>query len=467
MFKHWFFAPGTLSAQLRSRTIPPGHREKRFMSRARIMVPLGLSVILAIAAIVVTPRAFEAESLLAARDDPVALADHAIARGFNAEIAQREIEAALAANDPDLAHSFLELARDQNVDVEPDLAGKVELANTGVATAARSLGSFAHGLISGEPDDLSGLAGTAVGDLFVFGDIRDAVREGTRLAKGRPADELILGLACVGLAVTAGTYATAGMAVPARVGLTVVKAARKTGRIGAGMAAWINRSLLETVDWVALRRAAGGASLAAPATAVRAARQAVKLEKAQGLMRLAGDVGRIQAKAGSRAALDGLKLAEGPRDMSRIARLAASKGGKTRAILKLAGRSAILLTVGTFNLAMWVFWAIATILGLISSLKKATERTTERYCARRKVRRARRHARRERQQCGQAQHTPEVAAAGQKSAVIHRTGPMTPQSGEARRLARRWLTSTGRPDEPAGLQQGIILPMRGIRALCS
>ena len=75
--------------------------------------------------------------------------------------------------------------------------------------------------------------------------------------------------------------------------------------------------------------------------------------------------------------------------MSRIARLAAAKGGKTRAILKLAGRGAIVLTVGTFNLATWLFWAAVTLLGFVSSLKRMTERITERYCARRKVRRAR------------------------------------------------------------------------------
>ena len=51
------------------------------------------------------------------------------------------------------------------------------------------------------------LAGTALGDLFVFGDIRDALREGARLAQGQEADRLILGLACVGIAITAGTYA--------------------------------------------------------------------------------------------------------------------------------------------------------------------------------------------------------------------------------------------------------------------
>jgi hypothetical protein len=285
--------------------------------------------------------------------------------------------------------SFLALARERNLPIDPALAEKVERANAGLAIAVRSLGSFARGLVAGEAEDVPGLAGTAVGDLFVLGDVRDALREGTRLASGRDGDELVLGLACVGLAVTAGTYATVGAAAPARVGLTVVKAARKTGRLGGAMAAWINRSLREVVDWTALKRAINSASIAEPAAAMRGAREAVRIEKAQELVRLVGDVGRVQARAGTRAALDGLKLAEGSRDMSKIARLAAAKGGKTRAILKLAGRSAIVLTVGTFNLATWLFWAIVTLFSFVSSLKRMTERITERYCVRRKLRRVR------------------------------------------------------------------------------
>ena len=360
------------------------------MSAARIAVPLTLAVASAFAALAAAPRAFEAQFLLAAQDDPAALADHAVARSFDAAVAPREIGAALAANDRDLAMSFLALARERNLPIDPALAEKVERANAGVAIAARSLGSFARGLVAGEAEDVSGLAGTAVGDLFMLGDVRDALREGTRLASGRDGDELVLGLACVGLAVTAGTYATVGAAAPARVGLTVVKAARKTGRLGGAMAAWINRSLREVVDWTALKRAINSASIAEPAAAMRGAREAVRIEKAQELVRLVGDVGRVQAHAGTRAALDGLKLAEGSRDMSKIARLAAAKGGKTRAILKLAGRGAIVLTVGTFNLATWLFWAIVTLLSFVSSLKRTTERITERYCVRRKLRRVRR-----------------------------------------------------------------------------
>jgi hypothetical protein len=383
------FLPWSLAGAIALGEIGVGAQENDSLTAARIAVPLALAVASPLAALAAAPRAFEAQFLLAAQDDPAALADHAVARAFDAAVAAREIDAALAVDDPDLAMSFLDLARERNVPADPALAEKVERANAGTATTTRAVRSFARGLVVGEAADISGLAGTALGDLFVLGDVRDALREGTRLASGRDGDELVLGLACVGLAVTAGTYATVGAAAPARVGLTLVKAARKSGRLGAAMAAWIDRSLREVVDWTALKRTVNGASIAEPAAAMRSAREAVKVEKAQELVRLVGDVGRVQASAGTRAALDGLKLAEGSRDMSRIARLAAAKGGKTRALLKLAGRGAIVLTLGTFNLAMWLFWAIVTLFGFVSSLKRMTERITERYCARRRLRRGR------------------------------------------------------------------------------
>jgi hypothetical protein len=142
------------------------------------------------------------------------------------------------------------------------------------------------------------------------------------------------------------------------------------------------------VDWSALRRA--GASLAEPAVAVRTAREAVKVGKADGLVKLAGDIGRVQTRAGTQAALDGLRLAESPRDMSRIARLAEKKGGKTRAILKTLGRGAILLSVASFNLGMWMLGAIVTLIGFVASAKSGVERLTQGAIDRRK-RREREH----------------------------------------------------------------------------
>src|SRR5262249_26687631 len=227
------------------------------------------------------------------------------------------------------------------------------------------------------------------GDLFVFGDIRDALREGTRLATGQPSDELILGLACTGLAITAGTYLSAGAAAPARIGLTVVKVARTTGRISAHLAEWVGRSLREVVDWGALTRTISGATVNGPLVAVRAAREVVKVDKSAELIAFASDVGRVERKAGVQAALDGLKVAEGPQEMTRIAKLAEKYGGKTRAGIKLLGRAAILLTMSAVNLASWVLAAIVTLFGFCSSCKRAAERATERYLSRRKARASR------------------------------------------------------------------------------
>jgi hypothetical protein len=291
-------------------------------------------------------------------DDPVMNVDRALDDVLNRNVAEREIGAALAAGDLDLAQSFLDLSAERGLTIDPVLADQVKKAQTEAATATHTAGRFVNGFWTGEPSDLASLAGTAVGDLFIFGDLRDAAREGTHYLMGKPADPWILGLAGVGIAVTAGTYVTAGLGAPERIGLTLAKVARRTGRLN-------------------------------PVLAVRMARDAVKVEKAGGLVDLAGDVGRIETKAGTQTALDSLKIAEEPRDVSRLARISAAKGGKTRAIIKLLGRGALMLAVSAFDVATWVLWAALMLFGFVSSLKAGTERTTLRYLRWRKARRVR------------------------------------------------------------------------------
>lgn len=381
---------------------PPAGPMRAALVRMRLlMIAAGIC---GIAALALLPPAIEAGWLLVVQDDPVALADRKLARSFNSEAATKEIEAALAADDSELAQSFVELARDRNVAIAPELAAKVDAAVAKASSAIQTAENFTRGLIVGEPDDLVSLAGTALGDLFVFGDIRDAVREGSRYASGQEVDPLILGLSAVGIAVTAGTYASLGTGAPARVGLSLVKAARKTGRISARMAESIGRTLRSVVDGAALRKAIDGAAVTNPAMTVRAVRGAVKLEKADDLFRLTRNVGEVQAKAGTRAALDGLKISDSPRQMARVAKLAEKQGGKTRAVLKFLGRGAIALTVAAFDLSLWVLWAALTVFGFVSAAKGAVERATWRGLQRRKVRHAKRELQRQRRLAIATQH---------------------------------------------------------------
>nr|WP_316163004.1 hypothetical protein [Bradyrhizobium sp. SZCCHNRI20481] len=350
----------------------------------------GLAVSAAVGA-AIWPHAYGAGAIIVAQDDPARLSELQIASVLQNDPARiaRNIEDALAAGDTDLAESFVALAQDHRVALDEALIQRVSDAVAAEKAPGSVAKRFASGLVTGQADDVASLSGTVAGDLFVFGDIRDAVREGKHLVMGEETDRLVLGLATAGLAVTAATYASVGTAAPVRAGLTLVKDARKVGRLGEGLAAWAGRSAREVVDAPLLQQAVASGSVLRPGQTATAIRAAFRAEKAGALVRLAKDVGRITEKAGTRGALDSLKLAEGPKDIARAARLAEAKGGQTRAILKLLGRGALLLTAGAFNLALWLFGALMTLLSFVASLKAMAERATQAWLDRSKRRRLR------------------------------------------------------------------------------
>ncbi|HXZ45459.1 MAG TPA: hypothetical protein VEH02_01880 [Pseudolabrys sp.] len=337
----------------------------------RLLPVLTAAIVLAAAAAYTMPRAAEK---VAGLDDPARIAASALDGKFDGAVAQHEIEVALAAGDADLAQSFVDLATDRQIGLDPMLTQRVKAATAEAAGMRHKATSFARGFVSGEPDDMAALAGTAVGDLFVFGDIRDALREGYRYAAGEKVDRLVVGLAAADIAITAGTYATFGAAAPARAGVSFLKAARKTGVLGAELAGDVGRMVRQ---------------VSALAVAVRAAREGVKAERAGGLFKLAGDVGRIERAAGGRAALDGIRIAREPRDLTRVAKLAEKEGSRTRAILKVAGSGAVALAALALDASAWLLGALFALFGFVSALKNATERMTLRFLRRRRERRTR------------------------------------------------------------------------------
>jgi hypothetical protein len=359
------------------------------MRRARLGLGLAGVTVCATACALLWPHARESAAILAAQDDPAELSDLQINSALrnNETLVAANIENALTAGDSDLAASFVELAKEKNIPVNDELAGRVRDAVTEANSASHFAKGFASGLVTGNADDVASMSGTVAGDLFVFGDIRDVVREGKHLVTGEQTDRLVLGLAAAGLAITAATYVSVGAAAPARAGLTLVKDARKVGRLGEGLTLWAGRSARDLVDTPVLRDAVEDASVLRPRQTVNAIKAAFHPEQAAGLVRLGKDVGRVGEKAGVRGALDTLAIAEGPKDVARAARLAESKGGQTRAILKILGRGALLLVTGAFNLTLWVLGALFALFGLLSSIKSTTERLTLSWLHRKKARR--------------------------------------------------------------------------------
>ena len=359
------------------------------MTSLRVTLAWITAGLFALAAVVAVPIAMEAETLLANEDDPAAIADQALSTVFDRPLAIREIEAALAANDADLANSFLELARERGVAVPPALADKVTAAVERANSTAAHVESFARGSSPASRRTWSALpAPRSATCSFMATSAMRCARARATSAASRP---------------TSWCWASRWSASPSRPE-PMLRSARRARRAsasprsrrraapGASAQAWRTGLAARCATWWTGRRSSAPAlPIANPATAMREARTVVKADKAGGLMKLVGDVGTVQAKAGTQAALDGLKLAQGPREMARVAKLAEKKGGKTRAILKTLGRGAILLSLATFNLAAWIFGAILTLFGFVSSAKSGVERLTQRAIDRGKERRQERY----------------------------------------------------------------------------
>ena len=142
----------------------------RFSAAAGWIGLLAGGATLAIAAAPVLAPAYLAGRLLAAAEDPGALAEIRLERAATPERLEAGLDAAVAAEDEDLALSFLALAETRGLPVDPTRRARVEaLAQGRMGRAARD---FAAGAVSGNAEGTAGLAGSlALADIEPLGSL--------------------------------------------------------------------------------------------------------------------------------------------------------------------------------------------------------------------------------------------------------------------------------------------------------
>ncbi|AWN52090.1 hypothetical protein [Methylobacterium sp. 17Sr1-1] len=323
----------------------------------------------AAAAPFVLPEAGRAWRLHAAADDPAALATVRLAAVADSERIGTGLDAAVAAGDEDLARSFLALAEERNVPVSPERRAAVAALAEGAPR--RALAEAATGFVSGEGAGMAGLAGAVAGDLVGYGDLRDLWREGGRLARGEAYDPLLLGLATAGLALTGATIVSLGTSVPVHAGTTTLKLAARTGKLSRPLAARLTRSAGAALD----REALAVATAAAGRLDLAALRQGARSVLRPGALREIRSVGeqsvRIQARLGARGTLQALAVAENADDLRRVARLSERLGGRTRAVLALLGRGALVLGSGLLVVLQGLWLGLAWFLAAALFCRRA------------------------------------------------------------------------------------------------
>ena len=98
------------------------------MKRLRLGLAVGGMAVSAAACVALWPHARDAGAILAAQDDPAELSDLQLNSALrnNRAVIEQNIEAALAANDADLANSFVDLAGEKNISLPDELVAAGE-----------------------------------------------------------------------------------------------------------------------------------------------------------------------------------------------------------------------------------------------------------------------------------------------------------------------------------------------------
>ena len=128
--------------------------------RRRTETALAVIAICASLGFAMWPYARDAGVILAAQDDPAALADAQLTMQLRDDqlLLQRNIETALAENDSDLAESLLAIAVDKKITIPDELTTRVAAAVAEDNSAGQIAKRFATGLVTGEADDVASLS---------------------------------------------------------------------------------------------------------------------------------------------------------------------------------------------------------------------------------------------------------------------------------------------------------------------
>lgn len=331
---------------------------------------LGLIVLLgaAGAGAVVAPSGWRPLQLHWVADDPARLADLRLDAMLDRDRVAAGIEQAVLSGDADLAESFLALADARGIAVAPELRTRVAALHDNALGRAAS--DFGRGFVAGDRESDAAFAGALVGDVSGFGDLRDLAGEGRKLIAGEGADETIVALAAVGLAISAATWISLGGGMPARGGLSAVKAASKARLVSPALSASLARAASGALDRPALAASVNAAARFDLAAARAAAGGIVRPAALARFAALGQDAGALYARTGQRGLRQVLAVAEDTGDIAKASRLSAAKGSATRATLKVLGRSALVLGALSLQAVGWVFALFFYALGLAMAAQR-------------------------------------------------------------------------------------------------
>ncbi len=283
-----------------------------------------------------------------------------------------EIALALAERDGDMARSLIALAADQGVEVPPELLA--QYAALPPVDLGHVLGQGWNCIVNGDFESEAGFACVVATDLTSVGDVRDLVAQGGNYLTGQPVNYFTLGIATVGLTLTAATVTTGGAALPLRAGASFLKAANKVGKMPPRLVGEVSAMLARSINRPALDEALVLAREFRVGEIGRPLGNLFNPRSIAAVTDLATDFGRIGAVGGVRAMKLSVEAVDSARDVKVLARTAERWQDKFPAVMKMLGRGAVRLADLLWTIGSWFVAAALWFVSMAWFMLRATSK---------------------------------------------------------------------------------------------
>lgn len=277
---------------------------------------------------------------------------------------------ALEKDDIEEADMYADIGRYMNYEIPADTQRRLEEAHSMSATVVRNTWEFGTGFVTGEGDSTAGLAGAVTSDLTVVGDVRDIASEGGKWLAGQEYNELVVGLSVVGIAATGLTVATGGGGIVVKAGVSIMKAAKRAGRLTKDFGEALLRMTRDAVNMPALREALRTTDLTDLARTQRVLTDYAKTVRGAELFPVLSRIGDMNKAVGPAETIRLMRYVKTTENLDDVAVMSARYGTKTRGIIELTGKASLRAFKTAFRavefIAQYIIWFVAWIGGLFA-----------------------------------------------------------------------------------------------------
>jgi len=275
---------------------------------------------------------------------------------------QNKIELLLKNNTTQEALAYYELAKFLKVPIPSKLEKSLEKETTFLATSLRNTQKFTQGFITGEADEKMSFYGSVTSDMMVVGDIRDLYTEGSKLLHNQPYDKFILTLSSIGVALSTSTYVTAGSTLALKVGVSVLKIAKKTKKLTKDFLKILHTKLNKVID-MKLFQAIDFSSLNNLKKSTTALKNSIHIAPIEHTLAQLNTIAKNSSKID---AIKMLSYIHTQQDLTKLVKLSTKFKKHTRVVLKIVGKSAfkgakVVANYTNFFIAQVILWGFAFV----------------------------------------------------------------------------------------------------------